>query len=241
MKDLRISKIANEDIILEKTFDKNHEISNKTKELPTKQGIMLYLKKHGQTDLKTLSSELKLSKMGILKHITALEELGYIERETKKAPKGRPKVYFILSDSTRDHVFPNNYSDLTNYFLNYIEENYGISAVEKALKDRNKEVSQRYRSEIKGQTLQERVACLRTLRDNEGYMAEQLKSVSDNSFELLEFNCPIFKIAEQYSYTCTLEREMFEELLDASVNTTHKVIDGQNVCRFLITKKIQSG
>ena len=236
MKDLRISKISNEDMLLDESFNRNHEIGDKTKELPTKQGIMLYLKKNGQTDLKTLSSELKISKMGILKHITALEELGYIERETKKAPKGRPKVYFKLSESTRDHIFPNNYSDLTNYFLSYIETNYGLEAVEKALQDRNKEMSDRYTKEVLGQTLQERVSCLRTLRDNEGYMAEQLK-VSDNSFELLEYNCPIFKIAEQYSYTCTLEREMFEELLDASVKTTHKVIDGQNVCRFLITKK----
>lgn len=217
MSDLRITKIE------------NHTGSKK-------QEILLYLKKHGQTDLKTLHEALEISKMGVLKHITALEELGYVERETQKAPKGRPKVLFKLSESTRDNVFPNSYSDLTEYFLKYIEENYGIQAVEKALKDRNIEAGHRYEKELKGKTLSERVVNLRTLRDKEGYMAEQ-KKVSDESYELLEYNCPIFRIAEEYGFTCNLEREMFEELLHADVESTHRVVDGQNVCRFLISKK----
>lgn len=201
----------------------------------SKQEILLYLKKHGRTDLKTLSQELDLTKMGVLKHITALEELGYIDRETKKAPKGRPKVLFKLSEQTRDNVFPNNYSSLTNYFLGFIEENFGLQAVKQALIERNKDLTVKYKKEIHGHTLQERVKDLRMLRDKEGYMAEQSKG-PDGSFEILEYNCPIFRIAEKYSYTCGLEKDMFEELLDATVDTTHRVIDGQNVCRFVISK-----
>ena len=77
---------------------------------------------------------------------------------------------------------------------------------------------------------------MRSLRDEEGYMAE-LHSLSDNTFELLEYNCPIFKIAEQYSMTCQLEQEMFENLLKANIETKHLVVNGDNVCRFLINKK----
>lgn len=202
----------------------------------SKQGILLYLKKHGTTDLKTLSEQLSMTKMGVLKHITALEELGYINRETEKAPKGRPKVLFKLSENTRDNIFPNNYSNLTNYFLGFIEEKFGSQAVKEALQERNNEISHKYKEGIEGKTLKERVTCLRRLRDQEGYMAEQVNG-PDDSYELLEYNCPIFRIAEKYEYTCRLEREMFEELLGASVDTTHRVIDGSNVCRFFITKK----
>lgn len=202
----------------------------------SKQEILLYLKKHGTTDLKTLSEQLGMTKMGILKHITALEELGYINRETEKAPKGRPKVLFKLSDNTRDNIFPNNYSSLTNYFLSFIEEKFGTEAVIEALQERNKEISEKYKHELKGKTLKEKVTNLRKLRDQEGYMAEQVNG-PDDSYELLEYNCPIFRIAEKYSYTCTLEREMFEDLLGASVDTTHRVIDNANVCRFFISKK----
>jgi predicted ArsR family transcriptional regulator len=203
----------------------------------SKQEIMLYLKKFGRTNLKTLSENLNMSKMGVLKHIGALEELGYIDRETEKAEKGRPKVFFKLSDTTRESIFPNNYSSITNYFLTFIEENFGREAVYKALQERNMEVNKKYQIELtKNQSLEEKVGMLRLLRDKEGYMAD-LHILSNNSFELLEYNCPIFKIAEQYSYSCTLEREMFEELLETKVETTHRVVDGQNVCRFLISKE----
>ena len=202
----------------------------------SKQDILLYLKKQGKADLKELSEQLNMTKMGILKHITALEELGYIDREIEKASKGRPKVHFKLSEMTRDNVFPNNYSSLTNYFISYIEKTYGEPAVIKALQDRNKEVSEKYKNNLVGDTLEEKVICLRSLRDQEGYMAE-LHSLSDNTFELLEYNCPIFKIAEQYSMTCQLEQEMFENLLKANIETKHRVVNGDNVCRFLINKK----
>lgn len=201
----------------------------------SKQEILLFLKKNGKTDLKKLSEQLNMTKMGVLKHITALEELGYIDRENQKASKGRPKVFFKLSETTRDNVFPNNYSNLTNYFLSFIEENYGIGDVEKALKQRNRETKEKYNQELVGNTLEERLTCLRSIRDNEGYMAE-LNKLSENTHELLEYNCPIFKIAEKYSVTCTFEQEMFEELLNANIDTKHRVVNGDNVCRFLITK-----
>ena len=235
MKDLRISKISPENTALDDMTNNSISYDQKNKERTTKQEIMLYLKKNGKSDLQSISEALNITKMGVHKHITALEEIGYIERESKKASKGRPKVLFKLTESTRDHIFPNNYSELTNYFLNYIEENYGTRAVERALQDRNKEINIRYKKELRGDSLQERVHNLRALRDKEGYMAEQNK-VSEESYEILEYNCPIFRIAEKYGFTCNLEREMFEELLNANVDSTHRVVDGQNVCRFLISK-----
>ena len=205
-----------------------------------KQEILLFLKKHGSTDLKTLSKSLELTKMGILKNLNVLEELGYVERETEKAKKGRPKVFFKLTDSSKDTLFPNNYSDLTNYFLSYIEQNYGIEAVKKALQDRTKEITSLYKEEMVGDTLEQRVTSLRKLRDKDGYMAEQ-QVASAESFQMLEFNCPILRIADQYSFTCNFEREMFEDLLSsddfsANVKTMHRVVDGHNVCKFLISK-----
>ena len=217
-------------------MDDLHITTIKNQKGSKKQAIMLYLKKHGRANLETLSKELNMSKMGVLKHINPLEELGYLERENQKADKGRPKVFFKLSDSTRENVFPNNYSNLTNYFLNHIEKNYGETAVIKALKDRNNEVNENYKSKIQGDSLEEKIGSLRLLRDQEGYMAE-LHNLSSDSFELLEFNCPIFKIAEQYSITCQIEQEMFENLLDANVESKHRVVNGDNVCRFLIQKR----
>ena len=53
-------------------------------------------------------------------------------------------------------------------------------------------------------------------------------------YELLEFNCPILAVAEEFGEACTVERELFERVLNADVETTHRVVAGNQVCRFLI-------
>src|SRR5439155_11611 len=70
-------------------------------------------------------------------------------------------------------------------------------------------------------------------------LAEDKKHGS-SKFEILEHNCPIIAIAENYWEACTVENEMFRKVLDVNVETTHRVVDGANVCRFLITPKARN-
>src|SRR2546425_1216986 len=86
------------------------------------------------------------------------------------------------------------------------------------------------------QTLAERVHQLTGLRDREGYMAEDHQA-GPAKFEILEHNCPILAVAESYWEACTVENELFRKVLDANVETTHRVVAGENVCRFLVTPR----
>ena len=89
---------------------------------------------------------------------------------------------------------------------------------------------------MNAETLAGRVHQLAGLRDQEGYMAED-RQAGPSKFEILEHNCPIIAIAENYWEACKVEQEMFRRVLDANVDTTHRVVAGANVCRFLITPK----
>jgi len=89
---------------------------------------------------------------------------------------------------------------------------------------------------VDADSLAGRVEQLTVLRDQEGYMAEE-KKAGPSKYEILEHNCPIVAIAENYWEACTVENEMFRKVLDANVETTHRVVAGANVCRFLITPK----
>ena len=39
---------------------------------------------------------------------------------------------------------------------------------------------------------------------------------------LLEYNCPIIHIAEKHWEACSIETELFEKLLNAEIETTHR-------------------
>src|SRR5438128_294513 len=77
---------------------------------------------------------------------------------------------------------------------------------------------------------------LRKIRDEGGYMAE-IGNARKNVVEMLEHNCPIMAVAETFPEACGVEREMFQNLIHADVETSHRVVAGDPVCRFLIRRR----
>ena len=54
---------------------------------------------------------------------------------------------------------------------------------------------------------------------------------------LLEYNYPIIHIAENHWEACFVDTELFEKLLYADVETTHRAAKGDLVCKFAIKEK----
>ena len=204
----------------------------------TKREVLLVLKREGQSDLQSLAEHLHISKMAVHKHVQELEDQGMIQRVTLRGAKGRPRHGLQLAPKASS-LFPKAYAGVTCAALAYIEEKLGRKAVEDVLRRRQSETLPGYKEHVNAETLAGRVHQLAQLRDQEGYIAEDKKHGS-SKFEILEHNCPIIAIAENYWEACTVENEMFRKVLDANVETTHRVVDGANVCRFLVTPKARN-
>ena len=202
----------------------------------TKKKLILYLKKNGSTSLAKLATEFSLSKMGILKHINQLEEQGLIKRSNVKSNsgRGRPTLHISLDESSSD-IFPKAYSNLSVHALQYIDKKLGAQGVMEVLEDRSKVLEQDHREKFMNKSMEEKVRILTEIRNGEGYMAEN--SSTKENYILEEYNCPIFDVVQAYGHACTAERKMFENLLDTKVETTHRVVANNNVCRFVIKKK----
>jgi predicted ArsR family transcriptional regulator len=201
----------------------------------TKREILVILKREGQSDLQRLADHFHISKMAVHKHIQELEDQGMVQRVTLRGGKGRPRHGLRLAPKASS-LFPKAYTGVTCAALAYIEEKMGRKAVEEVLRRRQSETLSGYKQQVTADTLAGRVHQLAGLRDHEGYMAED-KKFGSFKFEILEHNCPIIAIAENYWEACTVENEMFRKVLDANVETTHRVVDGANVCRFLVSPK----
>jgi predicted ArsR family transcriptional regulator len=53
----------------------------------------------------------------------------------------------------------------------------------------------------------------------------------------LEYNCPIIHIAEKHWEACFTETELFEKLLGANIETTHRGAKGDLKWKFLIKER----
>ncbi|HEX9709001.1 MAG TPA: winged helix-turn-helix transcriptional regulator [Candidatus Thermoplasmatota archaeon] len=200
-----------------------------------KKDILLALKRTPSLSLAHLSGQVGISKMAALKHLNTLEARGFVEREYKAHGRGRPSVHFSLAPKAAQ-LFPQAYTELTTAALGFVEEKLGRKGVVELLERRGRELYDRHRAEFQGKPLAERVETLAKVRDDAGYIAE-VSARRRDSFELKEHNCPILAVAGEYWEACTAETRLFERLLGADVEASHRVVAGDAVCCFQIRRR----
>jgi predicted ArsR family transcriptional regulator len=202
-----------------------------------KKKLLYYLKVMQQAGLEELANVMKISRMAVHKHLAALEKRGLVDGVEIRGHVGRPRMVYKLTSQSKT-VFPKSYSAIASYALDFIERNMGKEAVEKVLQERQSELFDQYYERLKDLDFDERVKELAKIRDEEGYMAESKKeSKSGGKYVLLEYNCPIIHIAEKHWEACLTETELFEKLLDADIDTTHRAAKGDSICKFAIKER----
>jgi DeoR family transcriptional regulator, suf operon transcriptional repressor len=197
-----------------------------------KQSILSWLKRSPDSSLEAIADSLGVSKVAALRHLTALEAQGLVERGYRAGSVGRPRVHFRLSPKSA-RLFPEAYAQMSLSALEFIERKLGRPAVVDLLQQRTGEILDRNRPRMQGKPLPGRVEELVRTREEGGYMAEK-GTQRKGSFEFLEHNCPILAVAGRYEEACGIERRLFESLLGAKVDVSHRVVAGDPVCRFLV-------
>jgi DeoR family suf operon transcriptional repressor len=200
-----------------------------------KRAILLGLKTGGEADLESIARSLGISKVATLRHLVQLESESLVERSYLAGPVGRPRVRFHLSPSAA-RLFPEAYAKMSVCALQFLERSLGRDAVVRMLQERARDVAAESRPRLTGPNLNARVGELARVRSEGGYMAE-VGARRAGSVEMLEHNCPVLAIAEQFPEACDVERRMFEALLGANVETSHRVVAGDAVCRFIVRGK----
>ena len=207
-----------------------------------KKKLLYYLKVMQQAGLEELANVMKISRMAVHKHLAILQNRGLVEGiEVRGNVVGRPRMVYQLTSHSKT-VFPKSYSAIATHALDFIERNMGKEGVEKVLRERQSDLFEQYYKRLKNLDFDKQVKELARIRDEEGYIAESKKESkkSDDSggkYVILEYNCPIIHIAEKHWEACSTESELFEKLLGADIETTHRVAKGDSICKFVIKQR----
>jgi predicted ArsR family transcriptional regulator len=202
-----------------------------------KKKLLYYLKIMQQAGLEELANVMKVSRMAVHKHLALLQKRGLVEGVEIRGRIGRPRMMYQLTSQSKT-VFPKSYSAIATHALDFIERNMGKNAVEKVLRERQSELFDEYYKRLKDLDFDKQVKELARIRDEEGYIAESKReSKSGRKYVLLEYNCPIIHIAEKHWEACSAETELFEKLLGADIETTHRAAKGDLICKFIIKER----
>jgi predicted ArsR family transcriptional regulator len=200
-----------------------------------KKKLLYYLKIMQQVGLEELANVMKVSRMAVHKHLDLLQQRGLVEGIETRGHVGRPRMVYQLTSQSKS-VFPKSYGAIATHALDFIERNMGKEGVKKVLYERQGELFDQYYKRLKGLDFNKQVKELARIRDEEGYIAES-RSKSDGKHVLLEYNCPIIHIAEKHWEACSTETELFEKLLGANIDTTHRAAKGDLICKFVIKER----
>ena len=204
-----------------------------------KKKLLYYLKVMQQAGLEELANVMKISRMAVHKHLAILQHRGLVEGVEVRGNVGRPRMVYQLTSQSKT-VFPKSYSAIATHALDFIERNMGKEGIEKILHERQSDLFDQYYKRLKNLDFDKQVKELARIRDEEGYIAEskkESKSVGGGKYVILEYNCPIIHIAEKHWEACSTETELFEKLLGANIETTHRIAKGDSICKFMIKQK----
>lgn len=204
------------------------------KKRSTKEQILFVLKRQGESTMKEIMENFTVSEIAVRRHIRDLMSQAFISERIIKQAIGRPFHMYELT-SKGHATFPNKNAQLPEELLNDIEETLGSEAVSDVLRKRKEREEQLYETHISADTFDEKIKQIADLQDEEGYMVEYNK-LDDGSYQIKNYNCPIYSIAISFKEVCHNEKDVLEKMFpDSRVISESKITDGKKSCCWTIS------
>ena len=207
----------------------------KSDRVPSRQAILRLLKQQGPSDSEALGAQLGISAMAVRQHLYALHAQKLVTYQEEQRPIGRPAKMWGLTPGAAP-FFPDAHAGLTVNLLHAVEQTFGEQGVKRIVSRCAEQHIETYRSRIPARaSLQNRLATLISLRNEEGYMAE-VQRQPDGSFLLIENHCPISAAANTCPKLCDAEFEVFRAILGqgVAIERTEHMLAGARRCVYRI-------
>ena len=199
----------------------------------TRMRILQLLKMRASLTVGQLTDALHISQMGVRQHLAILEAEGLVEHYQEKQGRGRPPHVYQLTDEANG-LFPTTYANFAVGLMHEVAKFNGPGFINKVFRERMKAQLKTYQLRLEGKTLSERVKELARIRDEEGYMARFDENEDD--YALIEHNCPIAVIAQEYPHVCEIELALFRQSLGVKIVREEHLMQGSHRCCYRIPK-----
>ncbi len=215
-------------------------------------GLLDLLRKEGACGITELATAMNVTATAVRQRLTRLMGLGLITRETTKPARGRPSHRYALTDKALRQS-GHNFVDLSLALWEEIRSIKDTEIRSGLLKRLSARMANEYRSQITGDTLEERFQSVAALFGNRNipvsvdYVGANLPSESAETAEATDegsvpsspelpilsvWACPYPQLAELDRGICSLEKMLLTDLLGSRVKLTECRLDGGNCCRF---------
>jgi DeoR family suf operon transcriptional repressor len=197
----------------------------------TRAALLVQLKRTDGLTTKELAGRIGTSLNNVRHHLKELEDEGLVEYERQHRGVGAPTFAYHLTPGGRA-LFPRSYEALLEHLLEDLVQQTGRVGVTALLEGRYSNLARRLEDELSGAAPGERMQTVAQMLSAEGYMAEA--SVEGSSGTLIEHNCAIQSVAEQFPEICAAEARFLSQVLGGEVERERHILNGCNACEYRV-------
>lgn len=198
--------------------------------------LLILLKKHGPMQASEAGEHLGTTGEAARQQFTKLARDGMVEAHSECRGVGRPVQRWHLT-ALGNKRFPDSHAELTVKILTTIRRELGEDAISRIITARENEARRDYFDKLQGaETLEERIIRLVAIRTEEGYMAQWEKE-PEGSWLIIENHCPICSAARMCQGFCRAELELFQTVLNASVERVEYLLTDSRRCVYRVIQQ----
>ena len=195
--------------------------------------VLKAIQMRGRASTKDVAADLGVTTSAVRLHLAQLQASGAIRAEKVREGVGRPHYAYSLTPDAHN-LFYKDYGDLARLLLEEVTETQGPEALQVVLGRVGDRLANKYREQVPGQDLAERVQAWAELLDQRGVAVRIVRT--GEGFVLREYGCPYQNVAVESRAVCEMERQVMARLLESGVKLTRCVLDGHQGCEFAIVE-----
>jgi predicted ArsR family transcriptional regulator len=195
-------------------------------------GMLDFMRREGAVTISGLVREMGVTATAVRQRLQRMMAEGLVERRTEHKTRGRPNHRYSLTEKG-ERTAGTNFADMAMVLWDEIKSVPDADVRRGLLKRIADRLVERYRGEVSGDTLGDRMKSLSRL------MAERDVPFEVNASAelpvLTALACPYPELAKRDRSVCTMEKLMLSEILGENVRLSECRLDGANCCTFTPT------
>ena len=191
--------------------------------------ILMELKRSPGITAADLAERLGTSLNAIRHHVKELEADSLVEHDRCRKGVGAPVFQYRLA-SDGEALFPRRYEETLMQLLRGLVEREGREAATAMLASQFDSLESRLADQLDGLSPDEKLEVVTRALAHEGFMPEW-RSTPDGG-ALMEHNCAILAVAEQFPEVCEAEERFLARALGADIQRRSHILEGCGACGY---------
>jgi DeoR family transcriptional regulator, suf operon transcriptional repressor len=191
--------------------------------------VLDFLRRRGAVTIGALVAEMGVTATAVRQRLQRLMADGKIQRQTERKGRGRPNHRYSLTEKG-ERAAGTNFADMASVLWEEIKSVEDPEIRRGLLKRIAGRLAERYRKEVGGEKLDERMTSLAELMGEREipFQVEQQGGLP----VLSALACPYPELAKRDRGVCTMEKMMLSEILGENVRLSECRLDGATCCTF---------